>query len=283
MPDPVHTHLALAFDRLVDVIEEAAQDEGYTFDHAIMPWDSKTHIESADYDSRLQAEAYQRGREEYPGLIAFRGGGKEHDQRLFVLAVAETPTGGIRRQQFLNAIKVIQDATGIKDLRKDWHPDLGVEPGLRIVGPTFSGSLDSLGRILTCWDKDAKAPRNCYPMVSIHSGTISSRANILRFEEEKQYLNIHLVSLFETDDVAIERFFEFLTGTAYENPGYPGRSHVARDIAVLSEDETAYGEGVAETAGARSGGNPQESEKEYCETAEALNNQDCFLKLHFPA
>ena len=283
VPDPVHTHLALAFDRTIDVIEEAAQDEGYTFDRAILPWDSKTHIESPDYESRLQAEWYQKGREAYPGLITFRNGGEKHNQRLFVLAVAETPTGGIRKQQFLNAINVIQDATGIKDLRKDWRHNTNNEPGLRILGPTFSGSLDSLARILTCLDKGATKPRGCYPMVSIHSGSVSSRENIVRFEKQEQDFKIHLVSLHETDEVMIERFAEFLTGTSYEDPDYvaqhpylSNRHYATREIAILSEDETAYG-----SSGKRE---EEESQQEDCDsdTSAARRDQRCVLKLYFP-
>src|ERR1700758_2164501 len=29
LPDPLHTHFSLSFDRLVEAIQEAAQDEGY--------------------------------------------------------------------------------------------------------------------------------------------------------------------------------------------------------------------------------------------------------------
>jgi uncharacterized protein YjbK len=56
------------FDRTIDAIEEAVQDSGYTFDRALMPWDKKIHPETNDYESRLEAEKYQQGREELPGI-----------------------------------------------------------------------------------------------------------------------------------------------------------------------------------------------------------------------
>lgn len=38
-PDPVHTHLALFFDRLAEAIQEAAQDEGYSYENSWLPWE----------------------------------------------------------------------------------------------------------------------------------------------------------------------------------------------------------------------------------------------------
>src|SRR5579862_2559773 len=98
VPDPVHTRLALSFDRAVEVIQEAALDGGYAFVRALMPWDSKAHPESDDPEARLEDQSYVRGREELPGLLAFRrlGSGsstvKPRPEHLFVLVVGESPT-----------------------------------------------------------------------------------------------------------------------------------------------------------------------------------------------
>ena len=328
-PDPVHTHLALIFDRTVDVIEEAAQDEGYVFDRAVMPWDSKVHEEPSSYETRLAAEWYQRGKEDYPGIIAFRGDQnqqnqqnqqkqqkqqKQHMQPLFVLVVSETPTGGVRKRQFLHAIDVIQTASG-KDLRTNWHPDGNRQPGLRILGPTFSGSLDSLSKLLKCKDKTTQQPGKCYPLVSIHSGSISSRDHIMSFDQDEdlQRFNVHFVSLHESDEVMIERFVQFMTGKQYEVPQQPflrrmlcrflrkgckpelaERGYAAQEIAILSEDETAYGESgntppePATPQEKNKGDSGQDrhsfsaTEKERCEEERATQDQSCFLKLYFP-
>jgi hypothetical protein len=37
-PDPVHTHLSLAFDRATDAVRAGAQDEFYDFDSSWLPW-----------------------------------------------------------------------------------------------------------------------------------------------------------------------------------------------------------------------------------------------------
>jgi hypothetical protein len=294
VPDPVHTHLALQFDRTVEVIEEAAQDEGYVFDRAITPWDLKTHAESTAYDDRLQAELYQHGKEQLPGIVAFRGDTGHPDRRLFVLLVTETPTGGVRKQQFLHAIDIIGKATGKNLHAEDWRDD-AQKPSLRVLGPSFSGSLDSLGILLMCKDTLSGQPKPCYPLVSVHSGSVSSRGDIAKFDQEKQKYNIHFVSLHESDDVMIERFLQFVAGTDYENPqpnifkkilcfvtkqacqpDYPERGYAAREIAVLSEDETGYGQSGHEQE-ARS-----DASTRYCENRENRMDQRCFLRLYFP-
>ena len=38
MPDPVHTNLSLMFDRQIVMIQQAAQDEGYTYNSSWLPW-----------------------------------------------------------------------------------------------------------------------------------------------------------------------------------------------------------------------------------------------------
>ncbi len=312
VPDPAHTHLALLFDRTVDAIEEAVQDEGYDFDRAAMPWDAKVHPESDDYESRLEAEWYQKGKEKYPGLIAFRRDNPDSvEQRaLFVLIVGERPTAGVNEGQFRKAVEFIEENTGV-DLRsgKDWRKNASQEPGLRIVGPMFSGSMPSLTKVLKCGG--FAKPKPCYPLVSIHSGSVSSRDDIINFDQQAQKFKGHFVSLHESDEVMEERLLEFLTGTSYEaarpfNPvkrlwgwmrgwkDYQGqdysslsdRHYAAQDIAVLSEDETAYGsskrdEATEQDQTAKDKLQPSE-QIEYCESDAARKDPNCFLKLYFP-
>src|SRR5208283_4920630 len=154
-PDPVHTHLALQFDRTIEVIEEALQDEHYLFVRALMPWDPKQHRESDDHTERLETQWYNEAREDEPGLMVFRGDQEATAKALFVFVVGETPTDGIKRKQFQNAIGQMQammkqaggPAFQLDTDPKHLNPD---KPGLRILGPTFSGSLSSLAELLNC-------------------------------------------------------------------------------------------------------------------------------------
>jgi hypothetical protein len=40
VPNPVSTHLPLLFDRLVEAIQQAVQDDGYSYDASWFPWDT---------------------------------------------------------------------------------------------------------------------------------------------------------------------------------------------------------------------------------------------------
>jgi hypothetical protein len=100
VPDPVHTHLALFFDRQIDAIEQAAQDNGYLFDRAIMPWDYEEHPEPTDFHLRLLEKLYRSASEKEPGLMVFRAAphgedgsamNEEVSGPLIVLVIAETP------------------------------------------------------------------------------------------------------------------------------------------------------------------------------------------------
>src|SRR5271170_7515437 len=106
LPDPVHTHLGLLFDRSIAAIQLAAQRQGYVFDRAILPWDRSPH-QDTDLEKRQKEIEEQRIRESYPGLLIFREGlsrrassKRDKPEPMFVLVVGETPTGGVRSLQF---------------------------------------------------------------------------------------------------------------------------------------------------------------------------------------
>ncbi len=224
VPDPVHTHLALTFDRRIETIQEALQDAQYSFVRAQMPWDSHSHPESADIRKRLAAAAYHEAREELPGLMAFRreltaggsAGGPPAEDWRFVWIVGETPTGGINEKQFRDALGMTADACGAPQL-----------PQLKILGPTFSGSLPSLGRLLS------SEARSRYVHALIFSGSANSYAAITSFLPIAKRAGASFLSFEETDEVMIERFQEFVRSRLHADK--------ADSIALLSEDETTYG------------------------------------------
>lgn len=225
VPDPVHTRLALSFDRTVEVIQEAAQDTNYGFVEAFPPWDSRAHPESTDPAARLEAEAYAHAREDFPGVLAFRNLKREptaSQRHLFVLLVAESPTRGVVKKQFLHAVHWIQ-ATAATSPDGPMPAD---QLNLRILGPSFSGSLDSLAQLLHC------PGSACYGESHIFSGSISNRAAVLGFLSRERDLSSTFASFQEADDVMIRRFREHLAGLG----------HGSQSLAILSEDETEYGD-----------------------------------------
>jgi hypothetical protein len=163
-PDPVHTHLALFFDRDMDALEDALQASCYQYQSNWLPWSPPSSAPSSAEHFAAQEEErlFLQGRESYPGVILFRSQacnpppplakGKEKtrsptnrdgDQSivaaqkpLAVFLVGNSPTAGIDHTQFEEAVHQI----GIlaPQLRE-----------LRILGPTFSGSGRSLQALLS--------------------------------------------------------------------------------------------------------------------------------------
>jgi hypothetical protein len=239
VPDPVHTHLALDFDRLIEVIQEATQDSGFQFVGADLPWDAKAHPESDDIAVRLSDHAYKTAKENFPGLLTFRG--PSAHKPLFVWLVGESPTGGIARKQFSQAMKWV--AAAIPEASKPAAPPPAASeppPPLRILGPNFSGSLRSLTELLTPGENPPAGPvaggKTGADTCLVFSGSITNRSSINAFLQWENGRPVRFATFQEADDVLIERFKEYLTGRAYGNGAFQEDS-----IAVLSEDETEYG------------------------------------------
>ncbi len=231
VPDPVHTRPALIFDRLIEVIQEASEDQGFHFVRALIPWDPKVHPESDNFAIRLEDQVYANARGEFPGLLTFRN---EGDQRrhLFVLLVGESPTGGIEKRQFANAVDWIVHASGAPGCAMPCAAGAAARPSLRILGPTFSGSLPSLAELLTCGQGTP-----CQGPSLIFSGSATDGAAIARFRDRQEKPPAERFASFqESDEVMIERFIQYLTGSAYGKLGYRDDS-----VAILAEDETEYG------------------------------------------
>ena len=154
-PDPAHTHLALLFDRDMDAMEEALQDSGWEYQSNWLPWSASTSSPTANRSiDEEQRRLFLKGREQSPGVILFRRGkagtaevsaqtpcdkrtsGERSGYRpLVVFLVGNSPTGGINRPQFEDAVSRLR---GITKGQKE----------LRILGPTFTGSGASLQSLL---------------------------------------------------------------------------------------------------------------------------------------
>jgi hypothetical protein len=230
LPDPVHTHMALQFDRSIETIQSSAQANGYLFSRAWMPWDISTHNESTDFTVRMAQANYQDQKEVLPGLMIFQhsGDGGRTDSILFVFVVGETPTGGLRIEQFQNALK-IRERVLAGSVPKQDDDETKV---LRIFGPTFSGSLLSLANVLD------HQLHNKLSTIQIRSGTISSFRAVHDFCEltTKQWQH----DLQGRPDFATfqfsDKYQEF-----YLSYFFRERDAEHSHVAVLSEDETAFG------------------------------------------
>jgi hypothetical protein len=211
VPDPKHTNLALLFDRQMDALQQGIQDAGWTFDRALMPWDSKEAPQFNDFISSDLEQKTQDAKEEEPGLLIFR---RDND-RLLVFVIGESPTGGIHKDQFQRASWLVSRLFSQKE------PSV-----LGIFGPTFSGSLASLSDLLHCG--------SAFPCGSTHildfSGTVTSRSAVTTFAAANS--KVVFASFENYDDNAIDAFLKFAVNQ---------RNYCPSQIAILSEDESAYG------------------------------------------
>ncbi|MGC1620513.1 MAG: hypothetical protein WA765_18630 [Candidatus Acidiferrum sp.] len=310
-PDPIHTRLGLSFDRSAEAVQQAAQTKNYDFDRAIMPWGRTTHSQSSDLKTRQEERDEQAQRESYPGLMIFRRSEAPESEStpaddansmkqnssapnaattakgpLFVLVVGETPTAGLNRQQFRNALQMIHA------IRATSASADATKPPLLIMGPSFSGSLESLGEEL-----QEQQVKDEFTEKFVYSGTVTATNSMRRFEQHLGPAS-YFASFQENDDYARDEFLRFASSRGYK----------PYEIAILSEDGTVFGAQEGEHArrrrpGAKSeakvsanpGGQEQTSRDEasnanssephstqsgITKNDEQLNQQ--VLKMHFP-
>ena len=261
LPDPAHTRLSLFFDRSMEALQQGAQKQRYYFDRAILPWDTRRRSPSSEQAAGSHDTGEQRERESFPGLLIFRDGydplpsaGQQpsmpdhgpcrlRHRPLFVFVVGETPTGGVRKSQFRKALQLI---AGIRGSSAD-----SPAPPLRILGPSFSGSLDSLADLLR---EDAR--KKIAATTIVYSGTVTGRSAIEHFQTEIGPDGAHFASFLENDDFALAQFLQFA-----QTQGFP-----PEQIALLSEDQTEYG---VPRADRKTGANDDSPESKV-------------LRLHFP-
>jgi hypothetical protein len=269
MPDPVHTHLALYFDRGIEALQQAAQRCGYLFDSAVLPWERTPVPDSSDSDKRRVTLEERKLTENKPGLLIFRKAPQEPSagssdgcdvkatehpcKALFVLVVGETPTTGINREQFRSALFAMNSPS--------WgQSDAFRRSPLLILGPTFSGSLQSLSSEL-----QAAARKFNRLRAYVYSGSVTGADSIGQFKDDlgraHAQLEGHFASFQENDSFILDRFIHFVRTQHYQ----------LSDIAILSEEDTAYGEE----------GKPTKSNRKRAPREEATSGEDLTI-LHFP-
>jgi hypothetical protein len=200
VPDPINTHLALFFDRAVESIENAVGDLGWEFARYSFPWDPLLAKEETDADKRQKQKDARSEQEREPGVLLFRN---RYDlkKHLAILLIAETPTAGLDRLQFETAWGYM----GLKDKCAS----------VQLIGPTFSGSFDSIREL-----------GDCRRLIAF-SGTATSTPALQEFENNGGLLHTFIHS---------DEWAEFqLTNHIRREWGNEG------PIAILAEGETAFG------------------------------------------
>ena len=249
LPDPVHTHQPVLFDQFVVAIQEGAQDEKYDFDSSWLPWDDDESTPYALLADQKAADMEKDLKESQPGIILFRksvdcSSGCENDsgapakksnegalsksyrEGLVVFVVGEEATQGIHAEQFKNALAWIAALEA--------KPAANI-PRLAILGPTFSGSFPSVAQVLSEAEIGKKLDwttmQEGQPL-AIYSGSVSG-ADAAQSFHDAMGSQITFHSFVQSDDEILRRFCNYIKK---EQPDFD-----AARVAIISEDETAYG------------------------------------------
>jgi hypothetical protein len=215
VPDPHRTDLPLYFDRTIDSLLWAAADSRYKFEAHRLPWSTMTSGSSisvglaledthtGERTATLSDDTKDRGSVDQPGVLLFR---RDWNQLLVILLVGETVTGGVNLPSFYSALKYVKE---IK------------QQDVWIVGPTFSGTFDSLRWALNHSDAAPPASR-----IHITTGTATHRHS-----KQPDIPDVDVRAVIENDAFAFHAFYDYLL-SRWGNPG---------EIVLLAEDQTAYG------------------------------------------
>ncbi|MCX6628474.1 MAG: hypothetical protein NTW28_12685 [Candidatus Solibacter sp.] len=228
VPDPDQTHYGLYFDRTVDSIQMAADRLGYSFDSFWLPWKTeaqKVAEEEKQAKDKDAADPYENldlaGI--LPGALLFRNvklsaaEPPEGAKYLFVLLVGESSVGGIRRDQFAEAVYYADLLAG------------GEVKRIPVIGPIYSGSFGSLARTIT--EAVGEAPKLKKAAIHVVSGNTTvagARKRLKQQWEGSTNPAIEFTPIQQDDDSALKAFRR-------KPQRWPGRT------AILSEGDTSLG------------------------------------------
>jgi hypothetical protein len=149
--DPVHTHLALEFDRSIDALMQAAADNSYLASYYWIPWHSPSSQSASARPTGADQEA-QRKREQQPGLVILKysptSGAVDAAKTgfyhvIYLFLVAESPALGVNGDQLQNALQyetqLLNKHLATLSMSKD-------EGEMAFIGPRWSGSAASLSQ-----------------------------------------------------------------------------------------------------------------------------------------
>jgi hypothetical protein len=216
VPDPVDSHLSNLFDEALDALQRGIAESGYLFDRVSLPWEGEA--------------AKMRLYRSIPGGLLFRRvDEKGQGHLLAVFLIGESPKGGIQKQAFYTALDFITE------LQKKTQQN-----GLRILGPSFSGSAESLRLALRQWqhDRGSGAGRFEIEMVTGSATTqgLEKKFDLAQFD--KTGVNVEFARTILSDDVLKQRAFDFLRERFGWKP---------KDIALITEFDTSYGSSTSPT------------------------------------
>lgn len=242
VPDPIDSHLAQSFDRAVDAIQKGMQDSGYILDRFYLPWrrdgEARWNISrllpgAPDGFLSVNAKTIPPDlHRSMPGTLLFRAthrsGPGAGEELVVVFLIGETPTSGVQRVAMTRTLDAIESCP----TKKLPCVSSCETSEIRIVGPYFSGSTDSLRHLLWAWNRTRKKK------IAIVSGsaTVDRNGKQLRSGRESKLVgDISFQATVVPDSALTGAFNEFLIEQLKVEP---------RDkVALFVEGGTSYGSG----------------------------------------
>ncbi len=279
LPDPTESRLGYDFDMATEAIQRAIESEGYTLDRFRLPWlDASSSSGGAPAASAPPAAASVpasaaasgagatpaapgpappaavlaalRGAryERQPGSILFRidrsppqpGQLAAPQELLLLLIVGETPTWGIEQEALTTSLNIAWSL----DYQRN-SKSLDREPVIRVLAPTFSGTGDSMARVLRMWAEARQERREAPIWVCSGSATAIDKSSFERNASPARALYSASVI---PDDILLAALYRFLANPARRHdPSSPALP--AGKIALLVETGSGYGSVVGNTYG----------------------------------
>jgi hypothetical protein len=260
IPDPIHSHLALDFDRSVDAILLAAADNGYLGSYYWLPW--RSHVNTLPTSESVSSSTPKKDedntRERQPGLIILRYSpdaaewktnrdrfsSASYHRVIYLFLVGETPALGVNGTQLQNAFryeKILRDCYHAtlsirprpfagQDARASQQQDVSKcqphdtpEGQLSIIGPFFSGSAASLHEGIEA------AKRDLRPLTVSITGIAGTAVAARELDPQNEQI---YRSFGENAGFEQKRFLQSLAATGYD---------LSR-VAILSEAGTVFGD-----------------------------------------
>src|SRR5207247_6424710 len=164
LPDPVASGLPYEFDRFLGSIQAALQAKGYVLYQFKLPWQDCLPGGSETAQSGQDPCKEKPPYDVKPVLLLFNNhtatpnlqqetDGKKDPDLLLVYLIGETPTGGIHKVALKAALQDMHWFCARGSERADPLPLAGQGSCNRIaiLGPTFSGSAQSLDFVMSSW------------------------------------------------------------------------------------------------------------------------------------
>lgn len=304
VPDPIDSRLPYLFDRFLASIQRAAEADHLVLDRYDLAWlEELQEIEAAKgslgMEKKLLPEADDpHPYEKEPGLTLFRDPYSGASPRLLVLfLVGEIPTAGISKEAFSSALSQISEFSGPRcpSRAAEENPPRTGSVSVRILGPSFSGSVESLDYAIASWLAEhalhagnANPKRFRFQIVSGSATAIPIKADsAVKGRSFFDFGEYSATATFEAtvirdDDVALPKFIDYLSKQQPVTFGRP------MTVGLLTEANTAYGNSLASAKKGQFRSESEEQVRFVCDSSQDSSDvqvrkiKACVVGLPFP-